>query len=467
MLELPRSIEAERATIGAILLDGRAFANVADMLTAEDFYHPPHASIFAAMVALDSKGIAIDAATVWEQMGALRSTHMLKALDGEGYFPTLTHAAVTTENVRWYAAIVAGKAAVRRLVEACDGIRVRGMGDYGELGEFLDESERLLFAATSRRHVSTQEAFRPIASRVVKAVEYRCEHRSAVTGVPSGYGALDSKTAGFQPCDLVIIAARPSMGKTSLAMNIVAAAAKLRYPALVFTLEMSKEALVERMIASESMVDSSRMRTGYMESRDWLAVAKSTPRLVGTDADPVFIDIDDAGSPTVLEIRAKARRWRQNHPDGIGLVVIDYLQLIRSERRKGGNREQEVSEISRALKLLAKEIRCPVIALSQLNRGVDSRADKRPMMSDLRESGAIEQDADLILFLYRDEVYNEESPDKGIAEAIIGKQRSGGVGTVRLKFMNQYTRFESLAGDDGERPQWTNGAAAHHEHEDT
>jgi replicative DNA helicase len=446
---LPWSQEAEMSVVGGILLHPVAFVQVADVVHPEDFYHPAHAAIFTAMVELDESSKPIDAITVAEQMRANDTFHKLRAMNGEGYFAELTSAVVTIENIAYHARIVHGKATVRRLIEASQEIAAHGYGEYGDVEEFIDHAERSIFEIAQRSQRSSYEGVQKILGRTIKAIEKRYDQKRAITGVPSGFAKLDAMTSGFQPSDLIIIAARPSMGKTSLVMNAVQnAAIEFGVPALVFSLEMSKESLVERLLCSESQVDSTRLRGGFLEQRDWINITKAASRI-----SEAQIHIDDSGAPTLLDIRAKARRWRADPavfkaPDQHGIIVVDYLQLVHGRPQgREHNREREISEISRGLKALAKELRVPIIALSQLNRAVESRGDKRPMMSDLRESGAIEQDADVIAFIYRDEVYNKESPDKGVAEVIIGKQRNGPVGTVRLKFLNQYTRFENLLED--------------------
>jgi len=447
---LPWSQEAEMSVVGGILLHPAAFVQVADVVQPEDFYHPAHGAIYTAMVELDEASKPIDAITVAEQMKATDTFHKLRAMNGESYFAELTSAVVTVENIAFHARIVHGKATVRRLIETAQEIAAHGYGEYGDVEEFIDTAERSIFEIAQRSQRSSYESIQRVLGRSIKDIEKRYDRKQAITGVPSGYYKLDAMTAGFQPSDLIIIAARPSMGKTSLALNAVQnAAIEYGVPALVFSLEMSKESLVERLLCSESRVDSTRLRGGFLEQRDWINLTKAAGRI---SEAPIFID--DSGAPTLLDIRAKARRWRSDPAvfqsrDQHGIIVLDYLQLIAG--RPAGreqNREREVSEISRGLKALAKELRVPIIALSQLNRAVESRGDKRPMMSDLRESGAIEQDADVIAFIYRDEVYNKETTDKGVAEVIIGKQRTGPVGTVRLKFLNEYTRFENLAERD-------------------
>ena len=445
---LPHSLDAEKAVIGGILLHPRAFIQVADAVKAEDFYHPAHQAIYTAMCDLDRLGKPIDALTVSEQLRASDTIGKLRAVNGEAYFAELTDAVVTVENITFHAQMVCGKATVRRLIEAAHEIASHGYGEYGDVDEFIDEAERQIFQIAQRSQRQSFSPIKEILKKTIHNIEERVEKKGAVTGVPTGFKALDKRTAGFQPGELIVVAARPAMGKTSLVMNAVQNAALFHgIPSLVFSLEMSKESLVERMLCSEARVESTRLRTGMLDPRDLLTLVKHAGRI---NEAPIWID--DSGAPTLMEIRAKARRWRSDpaifkSDNQLGMVVVDYLQLIQGRATKDDNRQREIAEISRGLKFLSKELRCPVIALSQLNRGVESRADKRPMLSDLRESGAIEQDADVIAFIYRDEIYNKESPDKGVAEIILGKQRSGATGTCRLAFLGQYTRFENLAED--------------------
>jgi replicative DNA helicase len=448
---LPNSPEAEVSVIGGILLHPKSFHQVADLVEPQDFYHPTHSAIYQAMIDLDSSSKPIDQIAVAEQMRASDSFGTLKAVNGEAYFSELTSAVVTVENLAYHARLVRGKSTARKVIEASSEAVAKGFGDYGEIDDYLDETERAIFEISQRSQRTSYEPIKKVLGTTVKTIEMRCERKEAISGVPSGFAKLDEITSGFQPSDLIIIAARPSMGKTSLVMNAAQnAAIEFNVPVLVFSLEMSKESLVERLLCCEARVDSTRLRAGQLEQRDWINIAKAASRI---SEAPIWID--DSGAPTLLEIRSKARRWRSDPSvfktpsRSLGMIVVDYLQLIHGrsgdEKRGEKNREREVSEISRGLKALAKELRVPIVALSQLNRGVENRADKRPGLSDLRESGAIEQDADVIAFIYRDDVYNKESPDKGIAEIIIGKQRNGPTGMVKLAFLNQYTRFENLA----------------------
>ncbi|HEX8952689.1 MAG TPA: replicative DNA helicase, partial [Polyangia bacterium] len=413
-----------------------------------------------AMIELDAASKPIDTLTVVEQMRALETFDKLRAFNGADYLTELMSKVVTVENIEFHARIVRGKATARRLVSACSEIAARGYGEYGEVDEYIDTAEREIFEIAQRSQKQSFEKIKDVLHTTIRNLEKRYEKKQAVTGVPSGYHKIDSMTAGLQPGDLIIIAARPSMGKTSFVMNMVVNAAMHKrrdsdgkerhpFPALVFSLEMSKESLCERLLCSEARVDSMKLRGGFLETKDWIRITTAAGNL---SEAPILID--DSGSPTLLEIRAKARRWRADNnlfyagAEQMGCVVIDYLQLIQGRATKDDNRQREISEISRGLKALAKELRCPVIALSQLNRSLESRADKRPMLSDLRESGAIEQDADVIAFIYRDVVYSKDEckeEDRNVAEIIIGKQRNGPTGMVRLAFKGEFTRFENLA----------------------
>ena len=456
----PHSVEAEESVVGGILVHARKFNDVAEFLVPDDFYHPALRAIYEAMLELDAASKPIDSLTVVEQMRALETFDKLRAFNGADYLTELMAKVVTVENIGYHARIIRGKATARRLVEACREISARGYGEYGDVDEYIDTAEREIFEIAQRSQKQSFEKIKDVLHTTIRNLEKRYEKKQAVTGVPSGYHKLDSMTAGLQPGDLIIIAARPSMGKTSFVMNMVVNAAMQKrrepdgkerhpFPALVFSLEMSKESLCERLLCSEARVDSMKLRGGFLETKDWIRITTAAGNL---SEAPILID--DSGSPTLLEIRAKARRWRSDTglfyagAEQMGCVVIDYLQLIQGRATKDDNRQREISEISRGLKALAKELRCPVIALSQLNRSLESRADKRPMLSDLRESGAIEQDADVIAFIYRDVVYSKDEckeEDRNVAEIIIGKQRNGPTGAVRLAFKGEFTRFENLA----------------------
>ncbi len=456
----PHSLEAEESVVGGILVHARKFNDVAEFLVPDDFYHPALRAIYEAMIELDASSKPIDSLTVVEQMRALETIDKLRAFNGPDYLTELMAKVVTVENIGYHARIVRGKATARRLVEACREISARGYGEYGDVDEYIDAAEREIFEIAQRSQKQSFEKIKDVLHTTIRSLEKRYEKKQAVTGVPTGYHKLDAMTAGMQPGDLIIIAARPSMGKTSFVMNMVVNAAMQKhkdadgrerhpFPALVFSLEMSKESLCERLLCSEARVDSMKLRGGFLETKDWIRITTAAGNL---SEAPILID--DSGSPTLLEIRAKARRWRADNnlfymgAEQMGCVVIDYLQLIQGRATKDDNRQREISEISRGLKALAKELRVPVIALSQLNRSLESRADKRPMLSDLRESGAIEQDADVIAFIYRDVVYSKDEckeEERHVAEIIIGKQRNGPTGVAKLAFKGEFTRFENLA----------------------
>ncbi len=426
---------------------------VADVINADDFYDAKHEAIYAAIVDLDQRSRPIDLITVAEQMRQSGTLSKLSAHGNEAYLAELLNKVGTVENIAHHARIIREKGTARRLILAASSIQERGYSDEIDVDGYIDQAQQAVFEIANRSNRQSYEPVRRVLHNAIKALEQRFSRKQAVTGVATDYSKFDEMTAGFQPGDLVIIAARPSMGKTAFVMNCAQnAALNHGVPTLVFSLEMSKESLIERVLCSEARVESQKLRSGFLETRDWIGITKAAGRIAEA---PIWID--DSGSPSLMEIRAKCRRWRSDSsifPQGleqIGLVVVDYLQLVHgTPQGREQNREREISEISRGFKALAKELKVPVLALSQLNRSVESRADKRPMASDLRESGAIEQDADVICFIYRDEFYNKESPDRGVAEIIIGKQRNGPTGTARLAFLNQYTRFENLAEDRAE-----------------
>ncbi len=450
---LPHSVDAEESVIGGLLFSGRAMTLVADIINADDFYDAKHEAIYAAIVDLDQRSRPIDLITVAEQMRQSGTLSKLSAHGSEAYLAELLNKVGTVENIAHHARIIREKGTARRLILAASSIQERGYSDEIDVDGYIDQAQQAVFEIANRSNRQSYEPVRRVLHNAIKALEQRFSRKQAVTGVATDYSKFDEMTAGFQPGDLVIIAARPSMGKTAFVMNCAQnAALNHGVPTLVFSLEMSKESLIERVLCSEARVESQKLRSGFLETRDWIGITKAAGRIAEA---PIWID--DSGSPSLMEIRAKCRRWRSDSsifPQGleqIGLVVVDYLQLVHgTPQGREQNREREISEISRGFKALAKELKVPVLALSQLNRSVESRADKRPMASDLRESGAIEQDADVICFIYRDEFYNKESPDRGVAEIIIGKQRNGPTGTARLAFLNQYTRFENLAEDRAE-----------------
>ena len=445
---LPHNQEAEESVVGGILFNGRTFSQVVEFVDVADFYHDPLRAIFEAMIELDQMSQPIDMITVADRMRKNNSIGKLKAYNGEAYLAELATQIATIENISYHAQIVRDKAMARRLIEGATKVVEKGYTDYADVNEYIDSAQQIIFEIANKSSRQSFEPIRKVLHTAIKALEHRYSKKEAITGIASGYHRFDELTTGLQPGELVIVAARPSMGKTAFALNCVQhAAMQHKIPSLVFSLEMSKESLIERVLCCEARIDSQKLRRGMLTTKEWVDLTKAA----GTISEaPIWID--DSGAPTLMEIRAKARRWRSDpniFKKGIsqmGVIVVDYLQLVHgTSQGKDGNREREISEISRGLKALAKELSVPVIALSQLNRSVESRADKRPVSSDLRESGAIEQDADLICFIYRDEVYNKETKDKGVAELIIGKQRNGPTGVVRLAFLNHYTRFENLA----------------------
>lgn len=446
----PHSLEAEVSVLGGILLQPKSFSQVADCVRPEDFYHPVHSAIYQAMLELDAAGKPIDALTVPMQMKDNDSYGRLRAVNGEAYFAELISNVVTVENIAFHAKMVQGKAIVRALIVVAQETAAHGYGEYGDVAEYIDRAERSIFEIAQRFTSGRLERVHGLLSPALKQIEDRYERRGQVLGVPSTYHKIDALTDGWQPEQLIILAARPSMGKTGLMLGMVRRAAHdFGIPQLVFSLDSSKRQITTRLISQEARVDSTRIRSGYLDGRDFISLTKAFSRL-----HELPIWIDDTSAPTILELRSKARRWRADPNQGgshaLAAIWIDYVQLIVSPRAgKGpGNREQEVAEVSRALKALAKELQCPVIALAQLNRAVEGRADKRPQLSDLRESGQIEQDADVIGFIYRDEVYNKESPDRGIAELNFAKQKDGPTGMVRLAYLPQYHAFEALAEND-------------------
>jgi len=432
----PQNVEAEQCVLGSVLLRQGALDKIADLLQPDDFYRPAHQAIFGSMLTLFQRSEPLDIITI---TNALKDARKLDEVGGPAYLSGLTDIVPVSANIVYYAKIVRDKSILRQLIQASNEIAGRCYEEQEEIELLLDSVEQTVFDISSSK---SNQAFAPM-SEIIKLtfenVEKLSERRELVTGVPSGYDEFDRITAGLQASDLIIIAGRPSMGKTAFAMNIVQNAAMIgKVPAAVFSLEMAKEQLAMRMLCSISRVDSSRLRTGHLNDHDWPKLVRATGMLAKA---PIFID--DTPAISVLEMRAKTRRLKSEFD--IGLVVVDYLQLMRG--RRNDSREQEISEISRSLKAMAKELHIPVVALSQLNRSLESRTDKRPMLSDLRESGAIEQDADVICFIYRDEVYNKstDNPKKGMAEVIIGKQRNGATGTIELAFLNTITTFENLA----------------------
>lgn len=431
----PQNNEAEQAVIGGMLIDNDATNKVLEFLEEEDFYRDAHRKIFRAIIELYQKNEPADLITV---TNTLKIRKTLEDIGGTSYIASLVDSVPTAANITYYAKIVREKAVLRKLISSATEIAEKGFNDDADVDGFLDDAERIIFEIAQKRIRQSFWPLRDLIKDSFKTIERLYERKELITGVPTGFPDLDRLTAGFQPSDLVVIASRPSMGKTSLALNMVThAAVEAGIPSAIFSLEMSKEQLVQRMLCSEARVSGSKLRGGFLSESDWPKLT----RAAGTLSEaPIFID--DTPALNVLEVRAKARRLKKER--GLGLLIVDYLQLMRGVGRVE-SREREISEISRSLKALAKELNVPVVALSQLNRGVEARHDRRPQLSDLRESGSIEQDADVVMFVYRDEMYNPESPEKGVSELIIGKQRNGPTGRVKLAFLSEFTRFENLA----------------------
>lgn len=432
----PQNMEAEQSVLGSILLKDKIFGTVLEILQPDDFYSPAHRIIYGACIDLFERNEPQDLITL---TNLLKDTNKLDTIGGASYLASLTSIVPVTSNVASYAKIIKQKAVLRRLIEVNTDIANRCYEEQGEIDQLVDEAEQAIFDIAGKKSSQSFTSLKDIVPTAFQKIEQLYKRKELITGVPTGYGEMDKMTAGLQPSDLIILAGRPSMGKTSFAMNLAEhAAISEKIGVAVFSLEMSKEQLTTRLLCSVGRIDSQRMRTGRLYEEDWPKLTRAVQML---QEAPLFID--DTPAISVLEMRSKVRRLAAQH--SIGLILVDYLQLMQG--RSNENRTQEISEISRSLKALAKEHNVPVIALSQLNRGLESRTDKRPMMSDLRESGAIEQDADIICFIYRDEVYNkaEDNPNKGIAEIIIGKQRNGPTGTIRLTFLNEFTSFENLS----------------------
>lgn len=450
----PQSLEMEQATLGSMLIDRSAIEKAAEILKPEDFYREAHRIIFEAILSLVARDEPVDLLTVQEQ---LRLQEVLESVGGTSYLLQLMNSVVTPSNVDHYAKTVEEKAILRRLIGAAAEIQTLAHSEYEDIAEVVDGAERAVFGVAQRRIGAYFTPMRPLISSVFEQIEHRSENKDATTGLATPFDDLNYMTAGLQPSDLVIVAARPSMGKTSLALGMGQyAAIRHNLPVAVFSLEMSKEQLCIRMICSEARVDAHRLRTGYLVDDDWRRVGDGCSRL---SEAPIFID--DSPDTSALEMRAKCRRLKAEH--GLGMVIVDYLQLMRGHRRTE-NRTQEIGEIARALKSLARELKVPVVALSQLSRAVEQRPDKRPMLSDLRESGSIEAEADVVVFIYRDAYYKlkesvdsveeeaekEERRQRGEelveeAELIIAKQRNGPTGKISVAFQKQYTRFDNLA----------------------
>jgi len=431
----PQALEAEESVLGGVMLDNTAIDRVIELVRPDDFYRGAHRKLFRAMLSLSERSEPVDLITLSE---SLRARGELTDVGGAAYLSELVERVPTAANIMHYARIVRDRAVLRELITAATEIATKGYEATGDTSELLDRAEQAIFAISERKVRASFFRLQDILVDSLKTIERLYEHKQTVTGVPTGFADLDRLTSGLQPSDLIIVAGRPSMGKTAFCLNIAEnCALRADVGVAVFSLEMAKEQLAMRMLCSEARVDLARVRTGHLTDREFPRLAMAAGRLA--DA-PVYID--DTPALSVLELRAKARRLRRDPAAKLGLVIVDYIQLMRGSEGKD-NREQEISEISRSLKALAKELQVPVVALSQLNRQVENRQPPIPRLADLRESGAIEQDADVICFLYREEYYLDDSDKKGVADVIVAKQRNGPVGTIELTFLKEYTRFEN------------------------
>lgn len=433
MKSLPQSIEAEQAVLGAMMVERAAIAKSAEALSADDFYRDSHKVIFKSIVEMFQRDDAVDQVTLIEY---LKSNDRLEKAGGITYIAEMEAGVVSAENIGDYIKIVSDKAILRRLIKASTDIISSCYNNQGDVLKVVDGAEKKIFDISETKNSGDFEPISAVLERGFEEIERLYNNKGEITGVGSGFTDLDDKTSGFQAGDMVLIAARPSMGKTTFALNIAEhAALKEGKSVVIFSLEMSKEQLAYKLLCSQASVDMLSLRTGQLEDKDWENIARAAGPLSSAK-----IYIDDTAGVSIMEMRSKCRKLKAEH--GIDLILIDYLQLMSGSGEE--SRQQEVSEISRNIKAIAKEMKCPVIALSQLSRAPEQRADHRPMLSDLRESGSIEQDADLVMFLYRDEYYNKETEDKNIGECIIAKQRNGPVGTVKLAWLGQYSRFGNL-----------------------
>jgi len=431
----PQSLEAEVSVLGGILLENEALSRVLEVIGEGDFYRESHRKIFSAILELFERSEPADLITLSE---VLKNRAAFEAVGGIEYLNSLVNSVPTAANISYYAKIIKEKSILRKLINRATEIVSQGYGDAGNVDDFLDRAEHSIFEISEDRVRPSFYPIKDIIKASFKTIEKLYEKHQLITGVPTGFTRLDELTSGLQPSELIIVAGRPSMGKTAFALNIAQhAAIEAHVPAAVFSLEMAKEQLALRMLCSEAKVDAHRLRGGFLSESDWPKLTRAAGNL---SEAPIFID--DTAGLTALEMRAKSRRLRAER--NLGLIIVDYLQLMRG-RADSDTREQEISDISRSLKALAKELNVPVIALSQLNRRVEERGDKHPQLADLRESGAIEQDADVIIFLYREEVYNKSEDKKGKAEIIIGKQRNGPTDKFELAFLDKYTCFENLS----------------------
>lgn len=433
MRSLPHNLEAEQSVLGSMLIDKNSIAQAAESLKSEDFYREAHKIIFSVIMELFQKDEPVDMITLIEH---LRATEKLDSAGGISYITEISNSVPSTANLKAYIKIVAEKSMLRRLIKASNEIIDKSYNGQAEVEGVVDFAQKQVFDISEKRSSSDFEPISVVLERGFLEIERLYNNKGDVTGVPSGFNDLDDMTSGFQSGEMILVAARPSMGKTTFALNLCQhAALRSGKSIVVFSLEMSKEQLAYKLLCAEANVDMLKLRTGNLDEQDWENIARASGPLAASK-----IYIDDTAGVSIMEMRSKCRRLKIEY--GIDMIMIDYLQLMSGSGEE--SRQQEVSEISRGIKALAKEMGCPVIALSQLSRAPEQRADHRPMLSDLRESGSIEQDADLVMFLYRDEYYNKETEDKNIGECIIAKQRNGPVGTVKLAWLGQYSKFGNL-----------------------
>lgn len=431
----PHDTEAEQAVIGSMLTDKDAIISAIEVLKEDDFYREDNKTIYSAILNLYNRAEPVDIITLKAELSSLGK---LEAVGGLEYLAELPDKVPTTANVDKYIKIVEEKSLLRNLLKTANEIIKLGYDETQEVDVLMDQAEKKIFDAIQSRNQKGYSSIKDILVDTFTELEQLYNQKQHITGVPTGFADLDYKTAGFHNSDLILVAARPAMGKSAFALNIASyAATRGNVPVAIFSLEMSKEQMVNRILCSEAMVDSNKVRTGKIDDEDWAKLAEASGTL---SESKIFID--DTPGISIMEIRAKCRKLKLEQD--IGMVVIDYLQLVQGSGKRGASREQEIAEISRSLKILAKEINVPVIALSQLSRAPEQRPDHRPMLSDLRESGSIEQDADIVMFLYRDDYYNEDSEKKNIAEVILAKHRSGSTGTVELLWLGNYTKFANI-----------------------
>lgn len=430
----PHSVEAERSVIGSMLMDKEAILIASEVLNGEEFYQQQYGVLFETMVELYNNGVPVDLVTLPEK---LKEKSLPPELTSVEFIRELFSAVPTSTNVKHYAEIVREKFTLRRLIKVTEGITNTCYLANEPVEDILADTEKQIFDVVQNRSGGEFVSIKQVVIEAIESIERAAKTSGKVTGIPTGFYDLDYKTAGFHPSDLILVAARPAMGKTAFVLNIAEhVTLRENISTAIFSLEMSKEQLVKRILSMNSKVDSQAMRTGELQDEDWLKLVESGKK-IGSSG----LIIDDTPGISISELRSKCRKYKLEH--NLGMVIIDYLQLMSGSKRVQ-SREQEISEISRSLKALAREIQVPVIALSQLSRAVEQRPDKRPMLSDLRESGAIEQDADMVMFIYRDDYYNKDSEEAGISEIIIGKQRSGPTGTIKLAWLSQYTKFANL-----------------------